>query len=454
MGPMASADTLVDALAGRLGPDWLAGARWFRSKRRAIAGLRGIDAAPLVDDRAWLLILGVGYADGGEDRYVVPLVADGDDVREPRDGEGTWRAIAVRVGRGVTLQGVRGGVFSYEPTRALAGIVGGDPAAVMESLGERRLGVEQSNTSVVIGDRLILKLYRLLEDGINPEVEVSAFLTAAGFHQAPALVGSVTYRATAGDAADGVSALAMLQELVPAASDGWAWALACLADHGGAGAFTAGAARIGEITAAMHAALASRPEQRGFEVRIAGAGDETAWRASAGRQLELALESLDGPDRARLEALAPDLRLRIGALEAAGQGRVSRVHGDYHLGQLLRRHDGDFSVIDFEGEPARPLGERRLPGSPLRDVAGMLRSFDYAARTAARYGGGTIVAADAWAAGARAAFLGAYGPLTPGEVAALAVFELEKACYEVRYEANNRPDWTWLPLDALERLAR
>jgi maltose alpha-D-glucosyltransferase/alpha-amylase len=453
---MAPADTLVDALAGRIGPGWLAGARWFRAKRRAIAGLRGIDAAPLVDDRAWLLILGVGYADGGEDRYVVPLVTDGDEVREPRDGEGAWRSIAVRVGRGVTLQGVRGGTFSYEPTRALAGIVGAgaDPGVRIEPLGERRLGVEQSNTSVAIGDRLILKLYRLLEEGINPEVEVSAFLTSAGFRQTPALGGSVTYRATAGDAADGVSALAMLQELVPAESDGWEWALACLADDRGVAAFTAGAARIGEITAAMHAALASRPEQRGFEVRVAGAGDETAWRASAERQLELALASVDGPDRTRLEALAPDLRRRAGSVGAAGAGRVTRVHGDYHLGQLLRRRDADFSVIDFEGEPARPLGERREPGSPLRDVAGMLRSFDYAARTAARRREATIVAADAWAASARSAFLRAYGPLTPGEEAALAVFELEKACYEVRYEANNRPGWTWLPLDALERLAR
>ncbi|HEX7197339.1 MAG TPA: hypothetical protein VF364_10975, partial [Candidatus Limnocylindria bacterium] len=128
----------------------------------------------------------------------------------------------------------------------------------------------------------------------------------------------------------------------------------------------------------------------------------------------------------------------------------SRVHGDYHLGQLLARSDGGFSVIDFEGEPARPLEERRQPGSPMRDVAGLLRSLDYAARTAERASPGFDAAA--WLAEARGAFLGAYGAIGPAEASLLTAFELEKACYEVRYEANNRPDWLWLPLAAVERL--
>jgi len=157
---------------------------------------------------------------------------------------------------------------------------------------------------------------------------------------------------------------------------------------------------------------------------------------------------LVGADHERLVALAPAIRARFADAfgSAAGGARVCRIHGDYHLGQLLARADGGFSVIDFEGEPARPLSERRRPASPLRDVAGMLRSLDYAARTAEREHG---LAADAWLRRAREAFLDAYGVVDGG---LLAAFELEKACYEVRYEAGMRPHWLWLPMDALARL--
>ena len=130
----------------------------------------------------------------------------------------------------------------------------------------------------------------------------------------------------------------------------------------------------------------------------------------------------------------------------AGNARVTRIHGDYHLGQLLARTAGGYSVIDFEGEPARPLAERRAPSSPLRDVAGMLRSLDYAARTAH--------ADQAWLPRARTAFLDGYGGIDPGDMQLVDAFELEKACYEVRYEASNRPEWLWLPLAAVARLAR
>ena len=150
----------------------------------------------------------------------------------------------------------------------------------------------------------------------------------------------------------------------------------------------------------------------------------------------------------RLVALADRVRARFADAFGGATGRevVTRIHGDYHLGQLLARGDGGFSVIDFEGEPARPLEERRRPSSPLRDVAGMLRSFDYAASTAERETG---LAAGAWLPDARAAFLDGYGP-NPSPL--LEAFELEKACYEVRYEAGNRPDWLWLPLAAIERM--
>jgi maltokinase len=168
-----------------------------------------------------------------------------------------------------------------------------------------------------------------------------------------------------------------------------------------------------------------------------------------------AIDMLDATTRPRLAALSDELTARFAALGRAGAGagavKVSRIHGDYHLGQLLRTEDG-FAVIDFEGEPARPLAERRAPASPLRDLAGMLRSLDYAAHTAIGRSGSDDPTG--WLAEAREAFLDGYGGISADEAPLLAAFELEKACYEVVYEANNRPDWIWLPLGAVERQLR
>jgi len=158
---------------------------------------------------------------------------------------------------------------------------------------------------------------------------------------------------------------------------------------------------------------------------------------------------LDGDARLRLEAIAPTIAAGFQAIEAAGVVRVTRIHGDYHLGQLLRTADG-FRVIDFEGEPARTLAERRAPASPLRDLAGMLRSLDYAAHSSSW--SMRVEGPQDWLLDAAAAFLDGYGGIGPDDAPLLAAFELEKACYEVVYEANMRPDWVWLPLEALERL--
>jgi maltokinase len=163
--------------------------------------------------------------------------------------------------------------------------------------------------------------------------------------------------------------------------------------------------------------------------------------------------AVTGEARDRMVAVAPAVTARFADTfgSASGEARVCRIHGDYHLGQLLARTDGGFSVIDFEGEPARPLADRRAPSSPLRDVASMLRSIDYAARTAERRW--PEIHVDAWLSDARLAFLAAYGGIGPGDEGLLEAFELQKACYEVRYEAGNRPEWLWLPLAAVERIA-
>jgi maltose alpha-D-glucosyltransferase/alpha-amylase len=306
---------------------------------------------------------------------------------------------------------------------------------------ERRISAEQSNTSVVIGERLILKLYRLLEPGENPDVQVSAFLTDVGFADTPALAGSVRYEA-AGEPASA----AMLQAFVPDAGDAWSAMRSTLAADPRRGVIMA--ERIGDLTARLHRALASRPADPAFPSRAATVAETAAWRASAEQELARATDALRGAERQSLVAVAPSVRERFADAfgSAAGGAIVSRIHGDLHLGQLLARPDGGLSVIDFEGEPARPIAERRAPSSPLRDVAGMLRSLDYAARTAEREHG---LGADAWLGDARRAFLDAYGDSDAG---LLAAFELEKACYEVRYEAAMRPDWLWLPLGAVERL--
>jgi trehalose synthase-fused probable maltokinase len=211
------------------------------------------------------------------------------------------------------------------------------------------------------------------------------------------------------------------------------------------------AAAIGDLTRRLHAALASLPDDPAFPRRPATDAEAAEWRASAERQLALAVASIRGEDHQRLVGLAPAVTARFADAfgSASNEARVTRIHGDFHLGQLLAREEGGFSVIDFEGEPARPLAERRVPASPLRDVAGMLRSLDYAASTAARTG---PLEAAQWVTMARAAFLGAYAPIADDERGLLDAFELEKALYEVRYEAANRPTWLSLPMSAVERL--
>lgn len=452
--------------------------RWFRAKGRSVAELSLIDACLAPDPAgvgldAALLIVSAAYADTqAEDRYFIPVVIDrqpaarmlgagaeasgvarlavsdaatGTVVREPADGDRVWFGMLAAMRSGLELSGLRGG-FAFEA-------VGDGPPS---GGAERRLTTEQTNTSIVIGDA-ILKLYRLVEPGENLDLEVSAFLAEVGFLRTPPLLGAARYRPTVGER----STLAMLQRRVPNDGDGWSWLLERL--RGAAGApleeALAGVADIGALTAELHAALGSRSGDPAFPHRAARAADLASWRASAVSQLSGALGVLRGEQADRLQAIGPALRRRLDTGFGATSGRtrvpagtvVSRVHGDYHLGQLLHGGDG-FTVIDFEGEPARPVRDRRLPTSPLKDVAGMLRSFDYAARTVAA--DAAAIDPDAFLSRSRSRFLEAYAA-AGGAVNRdlLDAFELEKACYEVRYEAANRPEWTWLPLEALERLA-
>ncbi|HEY4408861.1 MAG TPA: phosphotransferase [Acidimicrobiia bacterium] len=339
----------------------------------------------------------------------------------------------------------------------------------------RPLGAEQSNTSLVYDDSMILKVFRRLTEGQNPEVEVIETLASVGFGSVPEPLAS--WRK------DGVD-LAFLQRFLAGASDGWNMALTSLrelfaeyniartpppADALGGGAtsplevddpagargdFAAEAERIGEVTAEMHIALA-----KGFGcTKVTGAD----WAAAMEEQLERVL----GPTDA---ALAQGARVVINRLkDIADPGPAIRVHGDYHLGQVLRTDTGWY-VTDFEGEPARSLEERTRPSSPLKDVAGMLRSFGYALAVAVSYQEDDLSELGrAWEARNREAFMAGYlrkaqfdpetgnEPILPRDPAVrsavLAAFELDKALYEVAYERANRPDWVRIPLEAVRRL--
>jgi len=447
------ADLAADASA-LVTPEWLTAQRWYGANDRHLAGLQLTDAAALPmrgsAPSAWLLVVEAGFAMGSPVRYLVPAVRDGSEpFREPKDGDGIWQALAAAIAGGAVLT-AESGSFRCEAAPALRDLLpGGAPSIAL--MVEHRLGVEQSNTSVQLGEGLLLKLYRRLEAGENPELEVGAFLESVGCPVVPRIAGVIRYLAPGGAAAT-----AMLQERVDARFDAWRQLAAMLAgeDGGPEGAIDA-AREIGHVTAELHRGLAARPQDLAFPLRPATATEINGWRNSALNQLDQARYALEGENRETLDRLAGGIRNRIeGAFGAVGQARVMRVHGDYHLGQLLVAEDG-YRVIDFEGEPARPLGERRAPQAPERDVAGMLRSLDYAARTAEHGRHDPAFESELWLATARRAFLAGYSdraPVTPNR-SLLVGLEIEKACYEVRYEAANRPDWIWLPLEALARMA-
>lgn len=340
------------------------------------------------------------------------------------------------------------GLADPELARRLAALAG--VATPCRSV--RPIAGEQSNSSVVLDERHVLKLYRRLEAGPGPEVELLRALALQGAAPVPVLEGALETTVPPVP-----TALCSVTALVPSVGDGWSLTLDSLgADPGW---LPGRAYRLGEVTAALHAALGALD---GPELAPAqpppGALAEIA--ARLGRELTVALSELPtGPETATLPGRADDLYALVAA-HAAGEpcGPVIRTHGDYHLGQVLWTPDGDWVAIDLEGEPGRPLAERRARRSALRDVAGMLRSFAYAADGAPRLRGARPPAG--WLTECRSAFLAGYlgsadARLLPPAVAIepqLALFELEKLVYELRYELRSRPSWVGIPVAGLVRL--
>jgi maltokinase len=430
--------------------DYVARQRWYGAKSRAVSHSQVLDTVTIrqAEPQLTLALVEMRFDTGAHEIYQLLFSGTTDDRMFDGLAEdaGIAREIVSAMRTGQTLQGSEG-VAEFHPAE--------DFSPLGRELGAARLiSSEQSNTSVVFDDALILKVFRHLEPGINPELEMLRFLTEQGFRNIPALGGWYAY-----SGGPLTATLGLLQEYVAGAVDGWELALGEIASA--PESFLDRLGRLGEVTAHMHTALGADPNDLAFapeEPSVESLGLLTATVDEEIARVFLALPEDDerlAPILGRGEEVREQLRLLT---HAGSSGRVIRTHGDYHLGQTLWRAK-DWIILDFEGEPARTLVERRRKRSPLRDVAGMLRSFAYAA-TAAELTRDADVPAD-WEERARDRFLESYLEtvdatlLPPGEAAIerlLAVFELEKAVYELRYELDNRPDWVGIPVAGIERL--
>lgn len=473
---------------------FIAERRWFRGKARVRVGAEIVDTITLGDVR--IALVRIAYEGGRDETYVVPWfspsanTAIADAIVEGGFGDD----LVALIRDGVTIPGAHGDLRARRLGEAPLGEV-----------PQGRVGsAEQSNTAVIFGDRYILKLYRKLVEGENPEVEVLRFLSERTRHvSTPQLAGEIDYQQPGRPA----SAVAMLQSFVPSKGDAWAATLEDLA-HFVEAARRAGeppalpatspfdlarcapdpsfaacaqadlvrAERLGARTAELHAALASDASHPAFAPEPLDDAARDAMvaqvRASARATLGLLRRRRDHVPEAvregvdRVLARAADVEARV-ALAAPVATKRIRVHGDYHLGQVLvTEADGreDYVIIDFEGEPARSLEERRAKQIALRDVAGMLRSFAYAGATAIGMVSGEDHARvarwlDLWVSWVSAAFLAAWRVGVEGSAAApasedearalLDLFLVEKAVYEVGYELDNRPDWLAIPVRGL-----
>ncbi len=429
--------------------------RWFGAKSREISHFQVI-GAPVVSADEPLLVLAlveIRFQPGTHELYHVPLGFR----REWKDGiaevEG-WVAYdaltdpelaRLLVRRMREQEDVAGGEAIVE-FRATADTDG-------ELVNVRPMGAEQSNTSVVFDEELVLKVYRRIEAGVNPELEVLRFLTDRGFPSIASLEGWAAYLGTPLEAT-----LAIAQNYVSGDGDGWELALDALTS--GTGDELVERLRVlGEVTGAMHTVLAADAADPSFAPEEPSTESLGLLTASVDEEIEGLFASL--PDVPELEPIlgrGEEVREQLRGLSHAGDvGKAIRTHGDYHLGQALWTGE-TWVILDFEGEPARPIVDRRQKRSPLRDVAGMLRSFAYAASAAELERG--VVPPDGWEERARDSFLLGYlaqvdAALIPGGSSVerlLAVFELEKAVYELRYELDNRPTWVRIPVAGIVRL--
>jgi maltose alpha-D-glucosyltransferase/alpha-amylase len=506
-------------------PEYLAKQRWFAGKSRHIKEAEIVDWADLESTNAVLALAKVHFDSGPSDTYQLPLAMVFGEA-----GDGSRRAVAIASIAGVTAKGSGGvlydGVFDDKACAALLSLIenasqfntrngsiqGVRGQAFQEILGStnsplhvRRGSAEQSNTSMLFGDRFILKLFRRLEPGLNPDCEIGRYLTEkTGFDGIPPFAGSIEYLPK-GKAE--TSTLALLQGLVANEGDGWTWATEeleryyetqastafpenlrvmladslDLSEHPASqtardhiGPYLDSATALGRRTGLMHLALGTPTNDPAFMPEPLTA-DDLQNQFDDSRHHAAGIFNLLKESVSRL----PDDVIEVAASVLSRRGRILnylssvkfddlqvqkiRIHGDYHLGQVLRVKT-DFIILDFEGEPVRSLAYRRSKQCPLKDVAGMLRSFSYAAHgtllnyTSRHPGDATRLQpwAQLWERLVAAEFLRAYRetardakflPANPGDFRKmLDVFLLDKALYEIFYELNSRPGWVRIPM--------
>ncbi len=518
-------DRTVNSLT-RLLPDYLKTRRWYGSKTRTMTDLDVVDIITLPDINAYIVLVQLEFTEGDPDFYVLPVAVE----RGDRDDDTVVARLQARDGStGVVFGAVWDARFRETllnlirqgtGIRGRNGVIGGVPSPVLRARGttqplpeSRVVNAEQSNTSMIFGDQMILKMFRKVEPGANPDIEISSYLTSAGFGGTPAFLGHLEYQRSR----DEVWSIGILQDFVPNEGDAWKYTLDSLSRFYEAalasselpeitrphvfdavqedppprateliGSYLESARLLGQRTAEMHLALASAtatatdfaPEPFTDHYRQGLYHGFLSQTNRSLRELRGALGGLTEPALGMAQSLlANEERIRATFQPLRTQRIHSqriRHHGDFHLGQVL--HTGkDFSIIDFEGEPARPLSERRLRRSPLRDVAGMLRSFQYASGAVlfgqvagvtprAESAGALAQWADFWNLWVGAAFLRGYlrtsrgAPFLPATVqefrTLLDVYIMDKALYEVSYELRFRPAWVRIPLSGILQLIR
>jgi len=498
-------------------PRHLASQRWFGAKARPAARVRIRDAVSLGRSDAcdWLVLADVEYLRGPGETYVLPLAwseslpgraarvalleVDGRPgvIHAAEQGSTFASGLLADIEAGRVRRGARGVLLAHATKAFDAHAVGAG------ALEPAPLAAEQSNTSIRFGDRLILKLYRKTAPGVNPDLEVGEYLTLdVGFPHVPPALGSIVYRPDVGEP----MSVAFLQGFVKNEGDAWRLTLQAVREYlarvcarPGAplqettsgmpptslrhapediGHYLDLAALLGQRTAELHLALAADVRVRAFCPEAFTLEWQAGLHEALSRQAETSFAHLEQQVR---EVSGADRPLAVAVLAHRGQvsdriawlrerlvsARRIRIHGDYHLGQVLWT-GADFVIIDFEGEPARPLADRRGKESALRDVAGMIRSFHYAARAGAADAPGSHPTPESaewlrqWYSSVSVTFLQAYlrragnATFLPQEelvLRELLEFHLlEKALYELDYELNNRPGWVGLPLAGLAEL--
>ena len=412
--------------------------RWFGGKSLEVTGADIVDHGVLRHEpRLADALVELRYGDGNHDLYQLLLGEDNqfDVIADPSTGGELVRLIA----EGAKVA-TADGQIAFERFAELPDVGGSE---------SRLLGVEQSNSSLVVGDSAFLKVYRRIEAGENPDLEMTRFLVSHGYEHVPQLLGWWSYSGPLVAAT-----LGMAQAYLPGSVDGWSLALEELVAR--PDEFVARVRRLGGVVGELHATLAGDSDDPAFCPEEASPESVALLAATVDEDIEQVFLHLPAEE----EAVAPivgrgdAVRDLLHGLASFGSvGRRIRHHGDLHLGQVLWVN-GDWVVIDFEGEPARSLPERRMKRSPLRDVAGMLRSFMYAASVA-------DVSHTDLEERSRSEFLDGYlevvqgtGLLPQRETTErlLRIFELEKAVYELRYELAHRPDWVSVPVGGILRL--